>query len=85
MQSNNIAEIQVGRQGLMLAWDKRFIFINLGIDSTTIINWLTINRCCFLNFLLQEPYETSIYHKALDVWTRQQKGMANTKAFWKFI
>lgn len=54
----------------MLAWDMRFIFINLGIDSTTIINWLTINRCCFLNFLLQEPYETSIYHKALDVWTR---------------
>lgn len=58
----------------MLAWDMRFIFINLGIDSTTIINWLTINSVtinrCFLNFLLQEPYETSIYHKALDVWTR---------------
>lgn len=43
LASNNIAKLWAVRQGLMLAWDLGFKFIQLETNSTTVISWLTIN------------------------------------------
>ena len=39
--SNNMAELATVRQGLILAWDMGFKFIQLELDSITVVHWLT--------------------------------------------
>ena len=39
--TNNMAELGVVRQGLLLASDLGFKFIQLEIDSVTVLSWLT--------------------------------------------
>lgn len=40
--TNNIAKLGAIIQGLLLAWELGFKYIQLEIDSTTILSWLTI-------------------------------------------
>ena len=42
--SNNIAKLGVVHQGLILAWNLGFRFINLEIDSMTVLSQLTTNK-----------------------------------------
>ena len=39
--TNNIAELGAIRQGLMLAWELGFKYIQLEINSITVLSWLT--------------------------------------------
>lgn len=42
--TNNAAEIWAVRQGLLIAWELGYKFINLQIDSKIVICWLTSNE-----------------------------------------
>ena len=39
--TNNMAELEAVSQGLWLAWDLGFKFIQLEIDSVIVLSWLT--------------------------------------------
>ena len=39
--TNNMAEVEVVRQGLMMAWDLGFKFIQLKLDSVIVLSWIT--------------------------------------------
>ena len=46
--TNNMAELEAVRQGLMLAWDLGFKFIQLEMDSMIVLSQLTITTDNFL-------------------------------------
>ena len=39
--TNNMAKLEAVRQGLLLAWQLGFRFIQLELDSTVVLSWLT--------------------------------------------
>lgn len=40
IETNNMAELEVHRQGLLLAWQLGFRFIQLVLDSIVVLSWL---------------------------------------------
>ena len=47
-----MAELVVVRQGLILAWDMRFRFIHLELDSMTVFTWLNATSESYLTNIL---------------------------------
>ena len=75
--TNNMAELEAVRQGLLLAWELGFKFIQLEIDSITILSWLTdtnstyppdvLSLICDCRSLIGRVWEMqarNIYHEA---------------------
>ena len=44
LATNNMAELDVVRQGLEMAWNMGFKFIHLELDSKLVLSWLTNNN-----------------------------------------
>ena len=42
-----MAELSTVRQGLALAWDMRFKFIQLELDSNVVLTWLTDHNATY--------------------------------------
>ena len=75
--TNNIAKLVAVRQGLLLAWELGFKFVQLEIDSITILSWLTdtnstyppdvLSLICDCRSLIGRVWEMqarNIYHEA---------------------
>ena len=50
--TNNIAELEAVRQGLEMAWQLGFKFIQLEIDSNVVRTWLTDTTVCYLTHMM---------------------------------
>ena len=72
ISSNNMAELVAVRQGLTLAWDMGFKFIQLELDSITVVHWLTgmcvtylphmIPLICDCRNLMDREWEIQVLH-----------------------
>ena len=70
--TNNMAELGAVHQGLMLAWDLRFKFIQLEIDSMIVLIWLTTTTSnfpldvfpllCDSRNLIERAWEVQVHH-----------------------
>jgi len=70
--TNNMAELGAMRQGLMLAWDLGFKFIQLEIDSMIVLVWLTTTTSnfppdvfpllCDSRSLMERAWEVQVHH-----------------------
>ena len=47
LASNNMAELATVRQGLALAWYMGFKFIQLELDSSVVLTWLTAHNATY--------------------------------------
>ena len=69
--SNNIVELGAVHQGLVLAWNLGFKFIQLEIDSMIVLSWLTTDKdispdviplLCDCRNLLEYDWTVQVYH-----------------------
>ena len=70
--SNNLAELEAIRQGLMLAWNKGVKFLQLELDSKVVLHWLTnkninyptnmLPLICDCRNLLDQGWEVHVHH-----------------------
>ena len=82
--SNNIAELEAVRRGLLLTWNLGFKFIHLEIDSMTILSQLTNDKdisqdvtplLCDCKDLMEHDQTIQVYHIFCEV-----NGYADTLA-----
>ena len=75
--TKNMAELELVRQGLLLAWELGFRFIQLELDSVTVLSWITditssysldvMSLICDCRSLMEQDWEVEacyIYREA---------------------
>ena len=72
LATNNVAKLAVVRQGLEMAWNMGFKFLQLELDSKVVLTWLTNNNMnyptnmmpliCDCRNLLDQEWEVHVQH-----------------------
>lgn len=72
LASNNMAELAAVRQGLAIAWDRGFKFIQLELDSSVVLTWVIeknanyptnmIPLICDFENLMDRDWEVQVLH-----------------------
>ena len=70
--TNNVAELAAVRQGLLLAWELGFKFIQFEIDFVTVLSWLSninytyppnvVSLICDCRSLMEKAWEVQAHH-----------------------
>lgn len=55
--TNNMAKLEAVRQGLLLAWQLGFRFIQLELDSTVVLSWLTDKTSSYPPYVMSLIYD----------------------------